>query len=48
MKVWILFKCSLGRESVLNAFKSKIFPLKPTQGKRIKIITPNQMFQRLQ
>ena len=36
-----------GRELVLNASKSGIFPLKLTQGRGIKILTPKQMFQRL-
>ena len=31
----------------LNAFKSGMFPLKPSQGKGLKILTPKQMFQRL-
>ena len=36
-----------GRELTLNAFKSGIFPIKSTQGKRqLKILTPKQMFQR--
>ena len=36
-----------GRELILNAFKSEIFPLKATNGKGIKILTPKQMLQRL-
>ena len=36
-----------GRESILNAFKSGIFPIKETQGKQLKILTPKQMLQRL-
>ena len=28
------------RELTLNAFKSEIFPLKPPQGKGLKILTP--------
>ena len=36
-----------GRELVLNASKSGVFPLKLTQGRGIKILTPKQMFQRL-
>ena len=36
-----------GRESTLNAFRSGIFPIKSTQGKGFKILTPKQMFQRL-
>ena len=34
-----------GRELTLNAFKSRIFPI--TQGKRLKILTPTQILQRL-
>ena len=36
-----------GRELNLNAFKSGIFPIKATQGKGLKILTPKQMLQRL-
>ena len=36
-----------GRELILNAFKSEIFPLKAINGKGIKILTPKQMLQRL-
>ena len=36
-----------GRELILNAFRSKIFPMKETQGKGLKILTPKQMLQRL-
>ena len=36
-----------GRELTLNAFKSEIFPLKSSQGKGLKILTPKQMLQRL-
>ena len=36
-----------GRELILNAFKSEIFPLKATNGKGIKILTPKQILQRL-
>ena len=35
------------RELILNAFKSEISPIKETQGKRLKILTPKQKFQRL-
>ena len=35
------------RELTLNAFKSEIFPLKSSQGKGLKILTPKQMLQRL-
>ena len=35
------------RESILNAFKSGIFPIKETQGKELKILTSKQMLQRL-
>ena len=31
------------RESVLNAFKSRILPIKSTQGKGIKTLTPDKM-----
>ena len=33
-----------GWELILNAFKSEIFPLKSTQGKELKIISPKQMY----
>ena len=36
-----------GRDIVLNAFKNGLFPLESTQGKRLKILTPKQMLQRL-
>ena len=36
-----------GWESILNAFKSGILPIKATQGKELKILTPKQMLQRL-
>ena len=36
-----------GLELILNAFKSEIFPIKITQGKGLKILTPKQMLQRL-
>ena len=43
-----------GREEVLNAFKSKIFPIKSkgsgllnTDRSKLKILTPKQMLQRL-
>ena len=35
------------RELVLNAFKKGIFPLKTSQGKEIKILTPKQILQKL-
>ena len=34
-----------GRELTLNAFRSGIFPIKATQGKGLKILTPKQMLQ---
>ena len=36
-----------GQELTLNTFKRRIFPEKETQGERLKILTPKQMFQRL-
>ena len=36
-----------GTELVLNDFKSGIFPLKPTQGSRMKLLTPKAIFPRL-
>ena len=36
-----------GRELILNVFRSGIFPIKETQGKGLKILTPKQMLQRL-
>ena len=36
-----------GRELTLNAFKSRIFPIKATKGEGLKILTPQQMLQRL-
>ena len=36
-----------GRELTLNAFKSGVFRIKATQGEGFKILTPNQMLQRL-
>ena len=36
-----------GREVILNAFKSGLFPLKLTKGTGLKILTPKQMVQRL-
>ena len=35
------------RELTLNAFKSGIFPIKPTKGEGLKILTPKQILQRL-
>ena len=36
-----------GRKLSLNAFKSEIFPLKPIQGKIIKLLTSKEILQRL-
>ena len=36
-----------GRELVVNAFKSALFPLKPTAVTGLKVLTPKQMLQRL-
>ena len=36
-----------GRELVINAFKSGLFPLKSTTGTGLKILIPKQMLQRL-
>ena len=36
-----------GRKLTLKAFKSGTFPIKITQGKGLKILTPKQMLQRL-
>ena len=36
-----------GSECTLNAFKSVTFPLKTLQGKRLKVLSPKQTFQRL-
>ena len=36
-----------GRELVVNAFKSGLFPLKSTIGTRLKILTSKQMLQNL-
>ena len=36
-----------GQELILNAFRSGLFPIKETQGKGLKILTPKQMLQRL-
>ena len=35
------------RELILNAFKSEIFPIKETQEKKLKILTPKQTLRRL-
>ena len=35
-----------GRKLTLNAFKSATFPLKLTQEKKLKILSPRQMLQR--
>ena len=36
-----------GQKLTLNAFRIQIFSIKSTQGKRLKILTPKQMLQRL-
>ena len=36
-----------GRQLTLNAFKSRIFSLKATQGKLLKLLAPKQMLQGL-
>ena len=36
-----------GRELTFNAFKGGIFPLKPSQGKWLKILISKEMLQRL-
>ena len=36
-----------GRELTINAFRNGILPTKATKGKRLKILTPKQMPQRL-
>ena len=36
-----------GRELIFNAFRREIFPIKETQVKGLKILTPKQMLQRL-
>ena len=36
-----------GRELTLNDSKSRIFPMKATQGKGLKILTPKEMLQKL-
>ena len=36
-----------GRELILNAFRNGIFPVKETRGKRLKMLTPKQLLQRL-
>ena len=36
-----------GRELTLNAFRSRIFPIKEKRGKGLKLLTPKQMLQRL-
>ena len=36
-----------GKELVVNAFKSGLFPLRSPTGTRLKISTPKQMVQRL-
>ena len=35
------------RELTLHTFKSRLFPIKSTQGIGLKILTPKQMFKRL-
>ena len=37
-----------GLELTINTFKKGIFPIKETQGKGLKILTPKQMLQRSQ
>lgn len=32
-------------ELTLDAFKSAVLPLKPTQGKGLQLLTPKQMFK---
>ena len=34
-----------GRQLVINAFKSELFPLKSTTGTGLKILTPKQLLQ---
>ena len=36
-----------GRELVISAFKSGLFPLKSLTGTGLKVLTPKQMLQRL-
>ena len=36
-----------GQELILNAYKSGIFPIKETNGKELKIVTPTQMLQKI-
>ena len=36
-----------GRELTTNAFKSRVFPIKSTQRKALKILIPKQILQRL-
>ena len=36
-----------GRELLINAFKSRLFPLKLTAGEGLKILTPKKFLQRL-
>ena len=36
-----------GRKLTLNGFKSRIFPIKPTKGEGLKILTHKQILQRL-
>ena len=36
-----------GRDLVIKAFKSELFPLKSTTGTGLKILTPKQILQRL-
>ena len=37
----------IGRELILNGFKSGIFPIKATKSEGLKILTPRQILQRL-
>ena len=36
-----------GWESIVNSFKSVIFPTKATKGEGLKILTPKRILQRL-
>ena len=42
-----MIKKNYGRELVVNAFKSGLFPLKSTTGIGLKVLTHKQMLQRL-
>ena len=43
----IVYALYEGRELTLNVFKIGIFPIKSTQGKGLKILTPKDRLQRL-